>query len=139
MTRPANAGILRCGRKGTLLDEIGEMSTPLQSKTAPRPSNSGRYATWGGRRIYRSMCAVIAATNQDIRALVPEGSSRSDLFYRLNVVPYTSSPCGTAPGTIPSLLEHYRLTLQTGRDFPANCTGQRGCLGGALPLFLAET
>jgi transcriptional regulator with PAS, ATPase and Fis domain len=122
--RARKRGYFEMADGGTLfLDEIAEMSTPLQSKLL-RVLEQRTVRHLGGTEDLPVDVRVIAATNQDIRALVPEGRFRSDLFYRLNVVPIHLVPLRDRAGDIPSLLEHYRLTLNA--RLSRNCTGFSG-------------
>jgi transcriptional regulator with PAS, ATPase and Fis domain len=96
------------------------MSTSLQAKLL-RVLEQRTVRHLGGTEDIPVNVRVIAATNQDIHTLVQEGRFRSDLFYRLNVVPIHLVPLRDRVGDIPLLLEHYRLTLNT--LLSRNCTG----------------
>jgi DNA-binding NtrC family response regulator len=72
--------------KGTLfLDEIGDVSTNLQSKLL-RVIESRDFMKVGGEKILKTEARIIAATNQNLRALIESGRFREDLYYRLKVV-----------------------------------------------------
>jgi len=72
--------------KGTLfLDEIGDVSTNLQSKLL-RVIESRDFMKVGGEKILKTEARIIAATNQNLRALIEGGRFREDLYYRLKVV-----------------------------------------------------
>jgi transcriptional regulator with PAS, ATPase and Fis domain len=114
-------GYFEMAERGILfLDEIAEMSTSLQAKLL-RVLEQRTVRHLGGTEDLPVDVRVIAATNQDIHALVKEGKFRSDLFYRLNVVPIHLVPLRDRAGDIPLLLEHYRLRLNT--LLSRNCTG----------------
>jgi DNA-binding NtrC family response regulator len=71
---------------GTLfLDEIGDMSLPLQAKLL-RVLQEREFEKLGSSRTIKVDVRIIAATSADLERRVNEGSFRSDLFYRLNVV-----------------------------------------------------
>ena len=92
-------------REGTLLlDEITEFKLDLQPKLL-RVLQEGEYDRVGGERTLRSEARVIAATNQDIHAAVRQGSFRSDLFYRLNVVAIRLPPLRERREDIPEIAE----------------------------------
>ena len=81
------AGKFEQAQGGTLfLDEIGDMPMEAQTRLL-RVLQSGEVTTVGGNRPIRVDVRIIAATNQDLGALIAEGRFREDLFYRLNVVP----------------------------------------------------
>jgi two-component system response regulator AtoC len=72
--------------KGTLfLDEIGDVSANLQSKLL-RVVESRDFMKVGGEKVMKTEARIIAATNQNLRALIESGKFREDLFYRLKVV-----------------------------------------------------
>jgi len=72
--------------KGTLfLDEIGDVSPNLQSKLL-RVIESRDFMKVGGERVLKTEARIIAATNQNLKALIEAGKFREDLYYRLKVV-----------------------------------------------------
>ena len=77
---------------GTMfLDEISEMSAPLQSKLL-QVLQDGEFARLGGRQDVRVDVRVVAATNRDLEGAVADGQFREDLYFRLNVVCITLPP-----------------------------------------------
>jgi two-component system response regulator AtoC len=85
-------GFLEKGDEGTVFfDEIGDMSLNLQAKLL-RVLEEGTFTRLGGDKQIRVNIRVIAATNQDLAGAVEKGKFRSDLFYRLNVVPIFVPP-----------------------------------------------
>jgi len=72
--------------KGTLfLDEIGDISPNLQSKLL-RVIETRDFMKVGGEKVLKTEARIIAATNQNLPALIEKGRFREDLFYRLKVV-----------------------------------------------------
>jgi len=92
---------------GTIfLDEIGEMSLPLQVKIL-RVLQEREFERVGGNRTIHVDVRVIAATNQDLETLVEEKRFRKDLFYRLNVIPIVIPPLRERRSDIPLLIDHF--------------------------------
>jgi two-component system response regulator AtoC len=85
-------GILEKGDEGTIFfDEIGDMSLNLQAKLL-RVLEEGTFTRLGGSQQVKVDIRVIAATNTDLAKATERGEFRSDLFYRLNVVPLRIPP-----------------------------------------------
>ncbi|MCR9247737.1 MAG: sigma-54 dependent transcriptional regulator [bacterium] len=79
-------GLFRAADGGTIfLDEIAEMSVPVQIKLL-RVLQRGEIRRVGANQPRIVDVRIIAATNQDLAALVKEGKFREDLYYRLQVV-----------------------------------------------------
>jgi transcriptional regulator with PAS, ATPase and Fis domain len=92
---------------GTIfLDEIGEMSLPLQVKLL-RVLQERAFERVGGNRTIQVDVRVVAATNQDLEKLVEEKRFRQDLFYRLNVIPVVIPPLRDRRSDIPLLIDHF--------------------------------
>jgi transcriptional regulator with GAF, ATPase, and Fis domain len=92
---------------GTIfLDEIGEMSLPLQVKLL-RVLQERAFERVGGNRTIQVDVRIVAATNQDLEALVEEKRFRQDLFYRLNVIPIVIPPLRERRSDIPLLIDHF--------------------------------
>jgi two-component system response regulator AtoC len=92
---------------GTMfLDEISEMSAPLQSKLL-QVLQDGEFARLGGRQDVRVDVRVVAATNRDLEAAVADGHFREDLFFRLNVVCITLPPLRQRRDEIPVLTQYF--------------------------------
>ncbi len=77
---------------GTIfLDEIGDMSRPLQAKLL-RFLEDGTFTRVGGNQELKVAVRLIAATNRDIVTAIKTNAFREDLFHRLNVVQFTPPP-----------------------------------------------
>jgi two-component system response regulator AtoC len=92
---------------GTMfLDEIGDMSFPLQAKLL-QVLQDGEFSRLGGKQDVRVDVRVIAATNQDLERGVADGKFREDLFFRLNVVCITLPPLRERREEIPLLSDYF--------------------------------
>ena len=77
---------------GTIfLDEIGDMSRPLQAKLL-RFLEDGSFTRVGGTQELRVQVRLIAATNRNIVEAIKKGEFREDLFHRLNVMQFRPPP-----------------------------------------------
>lgn len=80
-------GLLELAGEGTLfLDEVSELPIELQSRLL-RALQEREFRRVGGSQTRRFRARVVAASNQDLQEAVREGRFRSDLFYRLHVIP----------------------------------------------------
>ncbi len=85
-------GLVEIADTGTLfLDEIAEMSPNLQAKLL-KVIEEGEFYRVGGTRPIKVDVRFIAATNQNVRALISEGRFREDLYYRLNIMEIFTPP-----------------------------------------------
>lgn len=105
--RAGKAGMFELANTGViLLDEIGDMPLPLQTKLL-RVLQQRELMRIGGSRPIRLDIRVIASTNKDLQEEVRQGRFREDLFYRLNVVPLEIKPLRERPEDIPYLAERF--------------------------------
>ncbi|HUK55804.1 MAG TPA: sigma 54-interacting transcriptional regulator [Nitrospiria bacterium] len=94
---------------GTLfLDEIGEMPAAVQAKLL-RVLQEREFVRVGGNDPIELDIRIIAATNQDLKALIETRSFRKDLFYRLHVIPIHLPPLRERPEDLGGLAEYFLI------------------------------
>jgi DNA-binding NtrC family response regulator len=92
---------------GTIfLDEIADMSKPLQAKLL-RFLEDGSFIRVGGTQELRVNVRLIAATNRDIVQAIAADQFREDLFHRLNVVQFNLPPLRDRGEDVLRLAEHF--------------------------------
>ena len=92
---------------GTIfLDEIGDMSRPLQAKLL-RFLEDGSFTRVGGNEEKRVHVRIIAATNRDIVLAIKENDFREDLYHRLNVMQFRPPPLRDRGRDVVNLAEHF--------------------------------
>ncbi|MFI8495823.1 sigma 54-interacting transcriptional regulator [Peribacillus butanolivorans] len=104
--RGGKKGLFELADNGTIfLDEIGDISLTVQSHLL-RVLQEGEIRRIGGRRIIPINVRVITATNKDLQGKMRDGSFRTDLFYRLNVLNLYIPSLNERRADIPLLIKH---------------------------------
>ncbi len=100
-------GKFELAKNGTVvLDEISEMTPPLQAKLL-RVLQEREIDRVGGSHPVPMHARVVAISNVDLKQAVSKGKFREDLYYRINVVPITIPPLRERKADIPLLAEHF--------------------------------
>ncbi len=100
-------GRLEVADGGTLfLDEVGELTPATQSKLL-RVLQERQFERLGGTRTIDVDVRVIAATNRNLEEAIKDGTFRSDLYYRLNVISLMLPPLRERREDIPLLASHF--------------------------------
>jgi DNA-binding NtrC family response regulator len=107
------------------LDEVGDMSPPLQAKLL-RVTQNGRFSRVGSNRELQTNARMLAATNTNLEEAVKAGRFREDLFYRLNVVELN----------VPPLRERIADILPLANSFIAELTQGKARLSAAAMDYL---
>ena len=88
------------------LDEIGDMSLPLQAKLL-HVLQGGDFSPLGSEKTVKMGAWVIAATNHELENDMANGDFREDLYYRLSTIKIHIEPLRSRPEDIPHLIGHY--------------------------------
>ena len=131
-------GLFQDAHTGTIfLDEIGELSLPIQVKLL-RAVQEKVIRPVGGNEDFAVDIRIISATNKSLEKEVIEGNFREDLFYRLNVIEIKVPPLRERKTDLRTLAQHflekystemekeitkfssYALDLLNKYDFPGN-------------------
>ncbi|HEY9253831.1 MAG TPA: sigma-54 dependent transcriptional regulator [Stenotrophomonas sp.] len=112
----ARKGRFEMAEGGTLLlDEIGDMSLPMQVKLL-RVLQERSFERVGGGQTIRCNVRVIAATHRNLETRIGDGLFREDLFYRLNVFPIEMPSLRERVDDLPILVQTIAAQLaRTGR------------------------
>ena len=149
-------GLFEVADCGTIfLDEIGEMTMPMQVKLL-RVLQERTVRPVGGTAEIAVDVRVIAATNRDLDKQVAEGTFREDLYYRLSVIPIRVPALRERKGDIPPLANHFlkkyapaagksihavtpaSLEALTGYDWPGNVRQLENTIERAVALELGS-
>jgi len=100
-------GLFDVAHNGTMfLDEIGELSLPMQIKLLRAIEGKG-YTPIGGHIVKYADVRIIAATHKNLIELVKEGKMRKDFFYRLHVMTINIPPLRDRKEDIPLLIDNF--------------------------------
>ncbi len=100
-------GLFELAEGGTIfLDEIGEMGVTLQSRLL-RVIENKTFRRVGGVKDLKVNTRIISATNRNLKKAIEDGSFRSDLYYRLQVIPIHLPPLRERKEDIELLANHY--------------------------------
>lgn len=106
-SKGGKAGLFEIANGGTIfLDEIGDMPLHLQAKLL-RVLQEHKVIRLGGYHPTNLDIRIIAATNQDLEKLVDENKFRSDLYYRLNILPIKVLPLRERMADFDDLVFHF--------------------------------
>jgi two-component system response regulator AtoC len=126
-------GLLETAEGGTVfLDEIGEMVPALQAKLL-RFLEEKAFKRVGGAHDIRVDVRVVSATNRNLEEEVAKGRFRSDLYYRLNVLPIAIPPLRSHAEDVPLLVEYYIDGFNT--EFRKRVSGASPAANGALERY----
>ena len=119
---------------GTIfLDEVGDLPPPVQIKLL-RVLQEKEFQRVGGTAEIKADIRVIAATNQNLEAMMERNQFRHDLYYRLNVIPLYVPSLRERLEDLPELARHFitRHSARTGKPI-------QGLTTGALNLCFSYT
>lgn len=115
------AGYFEAADGGTIfLDEIGDMPLRLQAKLL-RVLQEKKYSLVGSTQLKNTDVRVIAATNVHLEKAIQEKTFRTDLYYRLNVIPLKIPSLRERREDIPLLLEHFLTISNKNNSFKQQC------------------
>jgi two-component system response regulator AtoC len=122
--RTQKRGLLESADGGTVfLDEIGEMVPALQAKLL-RFLEEKSFKRVGGASDIRVDVRVVAATNRNLEEQVAKGVFRTDLYYRLNVLPIQLPSLRDHADDVPTLVHFFMDTFN--REFKKRIAGISG-------------
>lgn len=105
----AHSGLIHMANGGSLfLDEIDSLPLSAQVKLL-RFLQEKEYRQVGSNKLSQSDVRVIAATNSDLKQAIENQMFRKDLYYRLNIIPFTLPPLRDRDEDIPLLAKHFSL------------------------------
>jgi len=123
----AKAGLLEAASGGTvLLDEVAELSLPMQAKLLRAVGNS-EVLRIGSLKPRPIDVRFIAATNGDFNDLIARGAFRSDLYFRLNGICLTIPTLRERVGEIVPLAREFAVEVSAAQGLPAPRLSAASC------------
>lgn len=111
--KTGKAGMFELANEGTiLLDEIGELTMPIQSKLL-RVIQEQEVLRVGGTDPIKLDVRILTSTNRDLPQEIKDGNFREDLYFRLNVVPIEIPPLRKRVEDISEMINHFMTRLNT--------------------------
>ena len=105
-TSQGKLGLFEAAARGTLfLDEVGELSLPMQVKLLEAIESKSFLRVGGTKRVAVDV-RIVAATNKQLEKEVADGAFRKDLYYRLNVIPLCIPPLSERREDIVAMAEN---------------------------------
>jgi len=115
-------GKFALAQNGTIfLDEIGELSALVQAKLL-RVLQGGEVRPVGSNKTIKVDVRIVAATNEDLRAMCDEGSFRQDLYFRLNVISIALPPLRERTGDVQHLVRFIMKSVAEEMAFEVSIT-----------------
>jgi transcriptional regulator with PAS, ATPase and Fis domain len=115
----SKAGKFEMADTGTMfLDEIGDMSLPLQAKLL-RVLQEGTFERIGSNATQQVNVRIIAATNKNLENAIVTKEFREDLYYRLKVITITLPPLRMRKDDLPMLTEYFIARHSQALKIPA--------------------
>jgi len=112
-------GLFQAADGGTLfLDEINSLPLSIQAKLL-RFLESGECFAVGDIKPYKVDVRVISATNTDLDKQIKSGEFRSDLYFRLNVVPLELPSLAQRTEDIEALIKHFLIMFENTHSLTA--------------------
>jgi two-component system nitrogen regulation response regulator NtrX len=109
---------------GTLfLDEVGDLGADAQAKLL-RAIEAREIERVGGGKPIAVDVRIVAATNMDLERAVADGKFREDLYFRLNVIPFSLPPLRERPADITPLVLHFSALYRARSGRPAPRWGE---------------
>jgi len=155
--KQAKMGLFEQADGGTIfLDEVGDMPASLQAKLL-RFLESKQFRRVGGLRDISVDARIVAATNLDLEAAIRDGTFRSDLYYRLNVIPLDMPALRDRHGDIPLLATFFArrfaeelrkppveigaeyMAALSAHDWPGNVRELKNCIERSVLLGTPPT
>jgi two-component system, NtrC family, response regulator GlrR len=113
-------GLLSLANEGTFfLDEIGDMSLPIQGKLLRALQNHQFYPVGADKPVMVDV-RIIVATNKKLEEEVAKGNFRMDLYYRLHVIPIQLPPLRERKADIPPLVDRFLKQMSEAMKKPIN-------------------
>lgn len=107
------AGMFELANGGTiLLDEIGELTMPIQSKLLRVIQEQEVYRV-GATEPIKLDVRIIASTNRDLLGEIKDGNFREDLYFRLNVVPIKIPPLRKRIEDVSEMIKYFMTNLNS--------------------------
>ncbi|NDV18507.1 response regulator [Pseudodesulfovibrio sp. JC047] len=105
--KDGRAGFFEIAHGGSIfLDEIGDASPNMQAKIL-RVIQSKEFCKVGSSKVLTADTRILAATHENLKQLVEEGSFREDLYYRINIIDIPVPPLRERGDDILALINHF--------------------------------